>query len=159
MSCEKKHLRRGSGLSSHGVLVLIAATFLTGACDAGRDIEISGNEAAAIKNLQTLAVNQRLYIKQKNGSAYGTFDQLIAEVNLDKRFAGDAPVVNGYVLTMKITPKAGERPAFFTINADPLRSEGTGATGKEHYYIDADSDTVKVNKQRPAGPDDPPVEQ
>ncbi|HWT01274.1 MAG TPA: hypothetical protein VN256_13585 [Pyrinomonadaceae bacterium] len=109
--------------------------------------------------LHTIAVNQRLYIKRKNGDAYGTFDQLITEVNLDRRFAGDAPVVSGYVLTMKITPKAGGRPAFFTINADPLRSEGRDATGKEHYYIDADSDTVKVNRQRPAGPDDLPVEQ
>lgn len=158
MFCVKKHLRRGFGLSSPSVLVLIAATFLTGACEASRKIEISGNEASAIITLRNIAFFQRLYIKQKNGNSYGTFDQLIAEVNMDERFAGDAPVVNGYVLTMKVTPKAGGQPAFFTLNADPLRSEGNGATGKEHYYIDADSDTVKVNKQKPAGPNDLPVE-
>ncbi|HKQ53645.1 MAG TPA: hypothetical protein VJT74_14820, partial [Pyrinomonadaceae bacterium] len=119
----------------------------------------SGNEAAAIKTLQNLAVNQRLYIKQKNGNSFGTFDQLITEVNLDKRFAGDAPVVSGYIFTMKITPKASGQPPYYTINADPQQGEGLGATGRNHYYLDANSDTVKVNDQQPAGPDDPPVAQ
>jgi len=114
----------------------------------------AGNEAAAIKTLQTLAVNQRLYHKQHQGNAYGTFDQMITDVNLDKKFAGDAPVVSGYVFKITLKEKASGQPPFYSINADPQQSEGLGATGRNHYYIDANSDTVKVNEQQPAGPDD-----
>ena len=157
----KKRLSLSSfNLTALGTLIIIAGTLLATACaDASREIEISGNEAAAIKTLRNLAVNQRLYYKQHAGNAYGTFDQLVADVSLDKKFAGDAPVVGGYIFTMRITPKVSGQPPFFSINADPVSSEGPRMTGKKHYYMDANSDDVKVNGQRPAGPDDPPFAQ
>lgn len=121
------------------------------------DIERDANETAASLSLKSLTLNQRLYLKMHHGDAYGTFDQLIADLNLDKKFAGNAPAVSGYVFTMKVTPRSGSQPPFFSINADPLKSEGLGATGKNHYYIDSTSDDIKVNDKRPAGSNDPSI--
>lgn len=152
----KRHLKeRGFSLIELMIVIAIIGILVGIGVPAYRAIVRSGNEAAAIKTLQTIAVDQRLYFKQHQGNAYGTFDQLITDVDLDKRFAGDAPVVSGYIFTMKITPKASGQPAFYTINADPQ----TETTGSNHYYVDANSDTVKVNAQQPAGPDDSPVSQ
>lgn len=157
---DKRYLRqRGFSLIELMIVIAIIGILVGIGIPAYQAITRSGNEAAAIKTLQTLAVDQRLYNKQHQGNSYGTFDQLIADVDLDKRFAGDTPVVSGYIFTMKITPKASGQPAFYTINADPQKSDGLGATGKNHYYVDANSDTVKVNDQQPAGPTDGPVSQ
>ena len=156
----KRHIRaRGFSLIELMIVIAIIGILVAVGIPAYQAITRSANETAAIESLKTIAVSQRLYHKQKNGSAYGTFDQLITEVNLDKRFAGDAPVVSGYVFTIKVIPKASGQPAFYSINADPQQSEGLGATGKNHYYIDANSDNPKVNDQQPAGPNDNPVAQ
>jgi prepilin-type N-terminal cleavage/methylation domain-containing protein len=156
----RRHIgARGFSLIELMIVIAIIGILVAVGIPAYQAITRAGNEAAAIKTLQNLAVDQRLYIKQKNGSAYGTFDQLITEVNLDKRFAGDAPVVSGYIYTMKVTPKASGQPPFYTINADPQNAEGLGATGRNHYYVDANSDTIKVNDAQPAGPDDAPLAQ
>src|SRR5215213_1999297 len=156
----RRHIRaRGFSLIELMIVIAIIGILVAVGIPAYQAIQRSGNEAAAVKTLQNIAVNQRLYIKQKNGSSFGTFDQLITEVNLDKRFAGDAPVVSGYVYTIKLTPKASGQPPFYTVNADPQQGEGIGRTGSNHYYLDANSDTIKVNDQQPAGPDDPPLAQ
>ena len=156
---KQNHKRRSaqSGFSLIELMIVIAIIgILVGiGIPAYKAIVRSGNEAAAIKTLQTIAVDQRLYFKQHQGSSYGTFDQLITDVDLDKRFAGDTPLVAGYIFTLKLTPKASGQPAYYTINADPQ----TTTTGTNHFYIDANSDMVKVNQQQPAGPDDSPVQQ
>lgn len=155
----RNHSPRGNlDFATSRALIFIGVILFIPACGY-HEITMSGNEAAAIKTLQTLAVAQRLYNKQHQGNSYGSFDQLVADVNLDRRIVGDAPVVSGYIFTMKITPKANGQQPFFTINADPQQGEGLGATGREHYYIDAKSDAVKVNHQQPAGPNDPTVDQ
>ncbi|MDT4955662.1 MAG: hypothetical protein QOJ02_3800 [Acidobacteriota bacterium] len=124
-----------------------------------RKATASGNEAAAIKTLQMLATSQGLYNKMHRGNAYGTFDQLITDTGLDKRFAGDAPVVSGYVFKMTIMSNGNGQPAFFSVNADPQQSVGTSATGNDHFYIDANSNAITVNHQQQAGPNDLPVDQ
>ena len=152
----KRHrAQRGFSLIELMIVIAIIGILVGIGVPAYRAIVRSGNEAAAIKTLQTIAVDQRLYYKQHQGNSYGTFDQLISDVDLDKRFAGDTPLVSGYIFTMKLTPKASGQPASYTINADPQ----TETTGSNHYYVDANSDMVKVNAQQPAGPDDPPVQQ
>jgi prepilin-type N-terminal cleavage/methylation domain-containing protein len=156
----RRHIgARGFSLIELMIVIAIIGILVAVGIPAYQAITRAGNEAAAVKTLQNIAVNQRLYIKQKNGNAYGSFDQLITEVNLDKRFAGDAPVVSGYIYTMKVTPKASGQPPVYTINADPQNAEGLAATGRNHYYVDANSDTIKVNDAQPAGPDDAPLAQ
>lgn len=143
-------------LSLTTIIVVALLTLFIPSCAHHRaynEMKVSGNEAAAIKTLQALAVDQSIYFKQHRGSAYGTFDQLITDVDLDKKYAGDTPAVSGYIFTLKVTPKSSSQPAFYSINADPQNGEG------RHFYVDASLDMVKVNDKQPATPDDPPVAQ
>jgi hypothetical protein len=157
--------RKKIDLIALGAFAFVLGTLFIQACgyreatDEYRKVTASGNEAAAIQALRMLATYQGLYNKMHRGNAYGTFDQLMTDADLDKRFAGDAPVVSGYVFKMIIVPKGNGQPAFFSVNADPQQSGGTRATGNDHFYIDANSNAITVNHQQPAGPNDPPVDQ
>ena len=152
----RRHLNeRGFSLIELMIVIAIIGILVGVGIPAYQAITRSANETAAIQSLKTLAVNQRLYYKQHQGNSYGTFDQLITDVNLDKKFAGDTPVVSGYVFKITLKEKASGQAPFYAINADPQQADGINATGNNHYYLDASSDTVKVNPQQPAGPDDP----
>jgi hypothetical protein len=82
---------------------------------------------------------------------------MLKENLLDTRFAGTTPVVDGYVYQMKVIPKSTSQQAGYTINSDPQVSEGVGATGKNHFYLDSDSNTIHVNPTQPAAISDPPI--
>jgi prepilin-type N-terminal cleavage/methylation domain-containing protein len=116
----------------------------------------SANETAAIAHLDTIRKGQTQYALSHKGE-YGTFDQLIKAGYLDKEFAGETPIVKGYVFTMKITPKSANQPASFSVNADPQQADGVGATGSRYFYIDPNVSTVRQNDQGPAGPNDPGI--
>lgn len=131
-------------------LSLLLVTLFFSACS-GREAVSVPNEAEVISLVERLAVAQGVYFKQHRTFEYGTFDQLNRDVALDARFTGDGPVVSGYVFTMKVTPRRDGNPAFFSINADPR------GIGGRHFYVDASDNSVKVNAQRPAGPEDPRV--
>jgi len=154
----KNHKRplteRGFSLIELMIVIAIIGILVGIGIPAYQAMNRAANETAAIQSLKSLAVDERLYFKQHQGNAYGSFDQLIADVNLDKKYAGDAPIVSGYVFKITIKEKASGQAPFYAINADPQQSDGLGATGKNHYYLDANSDTIKVNAQQPAGPDD-----
>lgn len=117
----------------------------------------SANEAAAIKTLRTIAEQQLLYFNGHQRNSFGTFDEMLKENMLDARFAGTTPVVDGYVFSMRVTPKSTTQQPSFAINADPQQSEGVGATGKNHYYLDANTNTIHVNSSQPASATDPPI--
>src|SRR4029078_4220893 len=119
----------------------------------------SANEAAAIKSLRTIAEQQMLYYNQHQRTTYGTFEEMRKENLLDSRFDGATPVVEGYVFALKVIPKSTTQVAGYTINADPQVSEGVGATGRNHYYLDSDSTTTHVNATQPATVSDPPIGQ
>ena len=68
-------------------------------------------------------------------------------------------MVDGYVYTMKVIPKSTSQQPGFTINADPQVAEGVGATGKNHYFVDSDTNTIHVNRDQPATATDPPIGQ
>ena len=119
----------------------------------------SANEAAAIKTLRSIAEQQMLFYNSHQRSSFGTFDEMLKENLLDSRFAGSTPVVDGYVYTMKVIPKSPNQPPAYTINADPQVTEGVGATGKNHFYVDSDSNTIHVNSAQPATATDPPIGQ
>jgi len=119
----------------------------------------SGNEAATIDTLRNgIGASQIQYALAHHGD-FGTFDQLIADHALDERYKGNTPVVNGYVFTMKVTPKSTTNQADFACNADPQNSEGVSATGRRHFYIDAAVSTVRENPDQPATANDRPIGQ
>jgi type II secretory pathway pseudopilin PulG len=119
----------------------------------------TANEAAAIKTLITIAEQQKLFYNSHRRISFGTFDEMLKEGLLDTRFAGTAPVVDGYVYSMQVIPKSTTAQAGFAVNADPQVTEGFGATGKNHFYLDSDSNTVHVNRTQPATATDPPIGQ
>jgi prepilin-type N-terminal cleavage/methylation domain-containing protein len=119
----------------------------------------STNEAAAIKELRTIAEQQMLYYNSHQRSAFGTFDEMLKENLLDTRFAGSTPVVDGYVFQMRVVPKSTTTQPGFAINADPQVTDGVGATGKNHFYLDSESNTIHVNPTQPATIADPPIGQ
>ena len=119
----------------------------------------AANEAAAVKTLRSIAEQQMLYFNAHQRSAFGTFEEMRKENLLDSRFDGTTPVVDGYVYTMKIIPKSTSAQPGYTINADPQVASGTGATGRNHYYVESDSNTIHVNAEQPASTTDPPIGQ
>lgn len=119
----------------------------------------SANEAAAIKHLRTIAEQQMLFYNSHQRTMFGTFDEMLKENMLDTRFAGTTPVVEGYVFQMRIIPKSTSTQPGYVVNADPQVTEGVGATGKNHFYVDSDSNTIHVNGTQPATVSDPPIGQ
>lgn len=119
----------------------------------------AANEAAAVKTLRSIAEQQMLYFNSHQRSAFGTFEEMRKEGLLDSRFDGTTPVVDGYVYTMKIIPKSTSAQPGYTINADPQVATGTGATGRNHYYVESDSNTIHVNAEQPGSATDPPIGQ
>jgi len=117
----------------------------------------STNEAAAITHLQRISTAQVTYFNTKNRSGYGTFDQLSSGGYLDKRFAGDAPLVDGYIFRLALTAKSGNQPPGYAVNADPQKPTGLTATGSRFFYIGSDVGTPTSNSEKPATPEDPTV--
>ncbi len=135
-----------------GILIAVGVTGWKAAVKAA-------NEAAAIKTLRTIAEQQMLYYNAHQRSSFGTFDEMLGESLLDTRFAGTTPVVDGYVYVMRVVPKSTTTQAGFAVNSDPQVTEGVGATGKNHFYLDSDSNTIHVNSTQPATATDPPIGQ
>jgi len=104
----------------------------------------SGNEAAAAQSVDNIRKFQSQYAANHRGS-FATFDELIKSVDLDKKFAGEAPVVNGYVFTMIITQASSNSPAMYEIHADPQ-----GTSGTRHFYTSSTLSTIKARDDGPA---------
>ena len=135
-----------------GILIAVGVTGWKAAVKAA-------NEAAAIKSLRSIAEQQMLYFNAHQRNAFGTFEEMRKENLLDSRFDGTTPVVDGYVYTMKVIPKSTTAQPGYTINADPQVPTGVSATGKNHYYVDSDTNTIHVNDSQPAAVSDPPIGQ
>lgn len=111
------------------------------------------NENAAIQQLEALRKVQADYSLGHRGE-YGTFEQLVKSGSFDdERFNTDPPAVQGYIYTLKVTPPGNGQRAFYSINADPQDP----ATGSNHFYVDPDVSTIRVNAEKPASPTDPPL--
>ena len=117
----------------------------------------SGNETAAAQTIGKIRVLQAQF-GGKNRGKFGKFDDLIKSVGMDESFAGERPVINGYVYTMTVEEQSQSKPAFYSISAEPQVGEGVSATGTVRFYTDSSIGTIRrTEENRPAKPDDPSI--
>jgi hypothetical protein len=135
------------------VCLLAAGGLLFGAALMGwRSATRAGNEAATVQNLMTIGAVEIQYY-HTHGRRFGTFEDLTRESFLSGKFRGDAPVTDGYVLTLTVTPATASAQASYSVTADP-QDDGTGTN---HFYLDSSSNEIRVNPHHRAGPNDPPL--
>jgi len=113
----------------------------------------NGNETSAVASINTIKSLQLNYASRHKGKFAPNFDELIKSVQLDPGFAGEAPVVNGYIFKMTVQEGSGSQPALYSINADPEAGSGT-----RHFYFDSNlGSTRTTDEERPAKADDPSI--
>ena len=155
----QRNTERGFSLIELMIVIAIIGILIAVGVTGWKAAVKAANEAAAIKTLRTIAEQQMLYYNAHQRSTFGTFDEMLKENLLDTRFAGTTPVVEGYVFQMRVIPKSTTSQPGYAVNSDPQVTDGVGATGKNHFYFDSDSNTIHVNPTQPATAADPPIGQ
>ena len=135
--------QKGFNLVELMIVIAIIAILIAVAIPAYQSMVRNGNEVSTIQALQNIKTLQVGYAGKHQGKFAPTFDELIKSVDLDERFAGETPVVNGYVFKMTVQQPSGSTPSKYSINADPQPDQG-----KRHFYFDSSLST-KTTARRP----------
>lgn len=145
--------QRGFNLIELMIVIAIIALLVGIGIPAYRAMVNNGNETSAAQSINTIKTLQISHAGKNRGKFAANFDELIKSSQLDERFAGEAPVVNGYIFKMTVQESSGTKPSFYSINADP--QDGSGS---RHFYFDSTLSTIKTtNEERPAKADDPTI--
>src|SRR5438876_10822757 len=146
--------RRERGFTLIGLMIVIAIIgILIGAAVIGfKAAQKAGNEAATLQDLKTIAAIEIQYFNTHN-RAFGTFEQLIKDVGLDTRFSGNPPVADGYIFTLKVTPKSPSSPSSYTLNAAPHTPPTAHTPSHPHSH----RPTLHTHHHPPAPPHAPPL--
>lgn len=137
------------------VIAIIGLLIGVGAIAWGAMIR-AGNETAAAQSMDRIRTYQAQYAARNRGK-FATFDQLIQSAGLDEKFAGERPVVNGYIFTLTLEEPSSAKPGSYKINADPQVPTGVNATGQRFFYTDSSLGTIKANDSQPAKAEDPSI--
>ena len=149
----RRNFRKQAGFNLIELMIVIAiiALLIGIGIPAYRSMVNAGNETSAVQSIQNLKTLQTSHASKHQGKFAKDFDELIRSVQLDERYAGQNPVVNGYIFTMKIDDPSATKPAKYSVNADPQEGSGT-----RHFYFDSTLGTTKATEEsRQAKFDDP----
>ena len=147
--------QRGFNLIELMIVIAIIGLLIGVGSYAWTAVIIAGNENAATQAIDKIRTMQIQYAGGHQGN-FATFDELIAAGQLDDRYAGEAPVVNGYTMTLKINKKSNSAPSSYSINADPQVRGTVGATGTRSFYTDSRLGTIKANDKGTAATEKDP---
>jgi prepilin-type N-terminal cleavage/methylation domain-containing protein len=149
--------QRGFNLIELMIVIAIIGLLIGVGSIAWQAVIRSGNETTAAQSIDNIRKFQAQYASRNKGN-FATFDELIAKVSLDEKFAGERPVINGYIFSMNVIPGSASTPPSYSINADPQVAEGISSTGTRHFYTDSSLSSIKgTDENRPAKADDPAI--
>src|SRR6516165_3430985 len=125
------------GVSAFFVIGFVVVAAVTGY----RAALHAGYEAATLQNLKTIAAVEVQYFNNHNRT-FATFDQLITEQLLSRKFAGEPVAADGYVFNLAVARKP-DGSSFYKLTADLQHG-----TSMRHFYFDSDGNGIHGNPDR-----------
>ncbi|MEJ7623252.1 MAG: prepilin-type N-terminal cleavage/methylation domain-containing protein [Pyrinomonadaceae bacterium] len=149
--------QRGFNLIELMIVIAIIGLLIGVGSIAWQAVIRAGNETTAAQQVDNIRKYQAQYASKNKGN-FATFDELIAKNGLDEKFAGESPLINGYIFKLTVVPNSASAPSSYSITADPQVGDGLSSTGTRHYYTDSNLSTIKgIDENRPAKADDPSI--